>query len=104
DTDEAHTNAYVELAGPVPVVIVPDTTSLLQSINADVRPQSATVEGVIGTELLRRLGTTIDYANRRMVLTCQAPSCRAFPRTGHGTDCAPPSGTLLYGGGTARTF
>ena len=103
-TADAHTNAYLELTGPLPIIIVPDTISLLQSINADVRPQSATVEGVIGTEFLRHLGTTIDYANHRVIATCQDASCRAFPRSGHATDCQAPSGELLFGGGRARTF
>jgi len=102
-SQDAHTNAYVDLEGTVPVMIVPDTLSLIQSINADARPQSATVEAIIGTEVLKRLGTWIDYANGRVVMTCADESCRVFPRQGHGTDCAPPVGDEVFGGGSSRS-
>ncbi len=88
-SEDAHTTAYVELTDQVPVIVVPDTTSLLQNINADVRPQSATIEGIIGTELLRHLGATIDYPRGRFVVTSGDRGARVFPRAGHGTDCAP---------------
>ncbi len=88
ECEDAHTTEYVELGDPLQVIVVPDTTSLIQNINADVRPQSATVEGVIGTELLRRLGATIDYPKGRFVVTSADPSTRVYPRAGHGTDCA----------------
>ncbi len=103
-SEDAHTTAYVEIVAPIPLIVVPDTTSLLQSINADVRPDSATVEGVIGTELLRRLDLTIDYPRGRVVVTCADASCRLFPALGHGTDCAAPSGDQAFGGRPARTF
>ncbi|MEO6954516.1 MAG: hypothetical protein ABI321_22145 [Polyangia bacterium] len=98
----SHTNAYIDFSGAMPIVLLPDTALALQSINADVRPQSATVEGIIGTELLQRMSTTIDYANNRIVMTCADASCRTFPRQGHGTDCRPPVGDDLFGGGTVR--
>ncbi len=101
-TDDAHTNAYVEILGSVPVLVLPDTTPLLQSINADVRPQSATVEGIMGTELLRRLGTTIDYASSRVVITCNDGSCRAFPTSRHGTGCKVPTVDHMFGGAPAK--
>jgi hypothetical protein len=101
--DGAHVAAYAELQGQIPIIVVPDTTSLLQSINADARPDSATVEGVIGTELLRRLRTTIDYPNSRLVTTCVDSSCRVFPQWGHGTDCQIPTGGNVFGGGLVRS-
>ena len=105
DADKhAETTPYTEIAGPLPIIVVPDTTSLLQSINADVRPDSATVEGVIGTEMLRRLGTTIDYPNGRVITTCADASCKTFPQWGHGTECQLPTGDFVFGGGRARTI
>ena len=101
-TEDAHTNAYVDIIKPIPILVVPDTTSILQSINADVRPQSATVEGVIGTELLRRLGTTIDYADSRVVVTCADASCISYPTSRHGTDCHVPGVDHMFGGAAAR--
>ncbi len=101
-SSNAHTNAYVDISGTVPIILLPDTALALQSINADVRPQSAAVEGIIGTEVLARMATTIDYANNRIVMTCTDPSCRTFPRQGHGTACEAPTGDDVFGGGTAR--
>jgi hypothetical protein len=106
--DNAHTAPYVELAGPLPIIIVPDTFSLLQDINADARPDTATVEGVIGTELLRRLQTTVDYPGGRLIATCADTSCKGFPQWGHGTDCQYPLSAIPtpvpFGGRAARTF
>ena len=101
-SSNSHTNAFTDFSGTMPIVLLPDTALALQSINADVRPQSATVEGIIGTELLKRMSTTIDYANGRIVMTCADPSCRTFPRQGHGTDCRPPVGDDPFGGDPVR--
>ena len=101
-SSNAHTNAYTDFSGTMPIVILPDTALALQSINADVRPQSAAVEGIIGTELLQRMATTIDYANNRIVMTCTDASCHTYPRQGHGTACDPPTGEDVFGGGSAR--
>jgi hypothetical protein len=102
--DSAHVAAYAELEGQIPIIVVPNTTALLQNINADVRPDSATVEGVIGTELLRHLGATIDYPSGRFVATCADDSCRVFPQWGHGTDCQDPAVSLRLPPGQVRTF
>ncbi len=101
-SSDAHTTAYAELEASLPILVVPNTTSLFQSINDDVRTDSATVEGVIGTELLRRFGTTIDFPGNRVVVTCVDPSCRSFPQSGHSSDCSAPATDLFYGGVPAR--
>jgi hypothetical protein len=99
---DSHTTAYVELEGSLPILVVPDTTSLLQAINADVRTDSSTVEGVIGTGYLERFGTTIDYPGNRVVMTCADAACRTFPQSNHGTNCSTPSPDLFFGGAPAR--
>jgi hypothetical protein len=73
--------ASVELAGPLPTFVVPDAAPLLTGINFDVRPQSATVEAVVGSEVLARLVSTLDYQNARVILRCASDlDCVAYPR------------------------
>lgn len=75
------TPAVIELAATIPVYVLPDTSALFLGINADVRPSDATVEGVIGTEVLQRLVTTVDYPGSRFVARCASDAnCKAYPR------------------------
>jgi hypothetical protein len=84
---EARTAAVIELSGPLPVMVVPDEAPLLDGVNSDVRPRVATVEVVLGTELLRRLVSTIDYPGSRFVARCVSDdgSCRTYPRYVYGS-------------------
>src|SRR5207245_2323901 len=47
--------AVVEMKAPLDVWVLPDVTPLIVGINADVRPGAASVDGIIGTELLQHL-------------------------------------------------
>lgn len=83
--------AVVEIKKPLPVYILPDVTPLLVGINADVRPSAPTVDGVIGTELLARLRTTLDYPGGRAIVRCVGggDECAAYARMSipSGGDC-----------------
>jgi hypothetical protein len=73
--------AVVEMKAPLQVWVLPDVTPLLVGINADVRPNSASVDGIIGTELLQHLVATVDYPNRRVIARCaREDDCAAYPR------------------------
>ena len=75
------TPAVIELAATIPVYVLSDISPLFLGINADVRPSDATVEGVIGTEVLQRLVTTVDYPGNRFVARCASnDNCKAYPR------------------------
>lgn len=82
--DDANTQnavaAYVEVVKPLPAYVMADTAPILAGINADVRPTNATVEGIIGTALLQRLTTTIDYPNGRLIVRCADDQCLTYPR------------------------
>jgi hypothetical protein len=88
DDTTSNVAAVIELAAPVQAYVVPDLSPLLSGINADVRPQNPTVEGLIGTEVLSRLVTTIDYPNHRVVARCASdaapdmgtPTCLTYPK------------------------
>ncbi len=80
NTSKDHVSALLELDDPVPTFVMLDTAPLLVGINADVRPGSATVDGIIGTEVLRRFVSSIDYPGRRLVARCTAATgCLTYP-------------------------
>jgi hypothetical protein len=73
--------AVVELKSPLPIYVMPDVTPLLVGVNADVRPTMATVDGVIGTAVLRQLVATVDYPGSRFIALCvNEGDCVAYPR------------------------
>ena len=95
--------AYIELDEPVPVWIVDSTTNILaRAINPDVQPQLSDVEGIIGTALLERLTTRIDYPNHRVIAHCAAgvAGCTTYPRyacpggQAQADDCDPDQAAL----------
>jgi hypothetical protein len=83
-SESAHTAAIVELTAQVPVMVMSDDAPLLQGINADVRPSGATVEMVLGTEVLSRLVSTVDYPGSRFIARCASDDgCLTYPRYIH---------------------
>ena len=107
--------AYLELDGPIDVWVVGDDAPILQEVNFDVRPTLSDVEGVVGTELLARLQTLIDYPNSRILAGCACrPGCHVYPafacpalnsdcgRAGQNAIdlCIPPSAIRTVGPGT----
>jgi hypothetical protein len=79
--DHTPTPAAIELTAPIPVYVLSDVTPLLVGINADVRTSDSTVEGVMGTEALERMVSTIDYPGGRMIARCvEGTGCVAYPR------------------------
>jgi hypothetical protein len=57
-------------------------TPLLVGINADVRPTTPSVDGIIGTGLLAQLTTTLDYPGGRAIVRCAGDTdiCAAYAR------------------------
>ena len=75
-----HISAVLELDDTVPTYVMQDTAPILVGINAEVREGSATVDGIIGTEVLKRLVTSIDYPRHRFVAQCvSATGCVTYP-------------------------
>ena len=73
--------AVVELKAPLSIYVMPDVTPLLVGINSDVRPTSATVDGVVGTAALAQLVATIDYPGNRFIAQCvREDDCVVYPR------------------------
>ena len=107
DEEKSPTAAVIELVREVPIYVLADSAPILQSVNDDVRPSNATVDGIIGTEVLSRLVSTIDYSNNRVIARCATDDgCLTYPRyfkpndpTGCEADCVPPSKIPVLSGG-----
>jgi hypothetical protein len=101
DDDDSHgdspTAAVLELVKPIEALIVDDIDPLLAGINADARPGSATVEGIIGSEVLARLVTTIDYPGGRFIGHCaSSDGCLTWPRYRYQTTLDPSGCNTFY--------
>jgi hypothetical protein len=86
------TAPLLEIDDLVPIYILPDTAPILVGINADVRPASGTVDGILGTEFLRRVVGYIDYPQHRVSMRCVAGTgCLGYPTrvdsTKYDTNC-----------------
>jgi hypothetical protein len=72
--------AGIDLAGPLPVAILPDDHPLLQSLRDELRPSYPELDGVIGAAALAPLRLGLDYPNGRLVMRClDASSCTTRP-------------------------
>jgi hypothetical protein len=111
DDHQAPVAAYVEVGGPadepglpddgIEVLVVPDSSRVLQAVNIDLRNTTAQVDGVIGVSLLSRLHTVIDYPQTRVELVCrcgQTPRriCRTYRGVSfHDADACVPNSTVV---------
>jgi hypothetical protein len=98
------TAAIIELTRPIKVFVTRDSAPILVSVNADVRRGpgilggAPSVDGIIGTDVLRRLRATIDYPNGRFIARCRDADCLAYRRyitdNECGLDCIPIECTI----------
>ncbi len=98
------TAAVIELTTPIKAYVTRDSAPILVSLNADVRRGpgilggAPTVDGIIGTEVLRRLHATIDYPGGRFIARCRTADCLAYRRyiveNECGLDCIPIECTI----------
>lgn len=77
--------AYIDLAGDIPVAIIPDSTPLLQGLRAEVRPVGPEIDGLLGARALGQTSLEIDYKSQpgRAVFSCagaNGPACWTSPR------------------------
>jgi hypothetical protein len=78
--------AYIELAGDLPVAIVPDGEPLLASRSAQVVPDGPQIDGILGAAALRSARVEIDYRGQpaRAAFSCEvdasAELCRSVGR------------------------
>jgi hypothetical protein len=80
--------AVIEVEAALPTYVISDTAPIFQSVNTDVGPSAnPAVEAIVGTELLQRLVSTIDYPNGRFIARCAVDQCLTYPRMVQNTEC-----------------
>jgi hypothetical protein len=62
--------AVLELPTAVEVLVIQDSTPLLEGLRVELHPDEAEVDGVLGTDVLRRMTVDIDYPNNRVLMRC----------------------------------
>jgi hypothetical protein len=69
-------------AGGIRVLVVPDENVVLQSLRAELRPDEAEVDGILGTDALRSAQLDIDYPHNRVLGRCLTDdaTCWAWPQ------------------------
>lgn len=75
--------ASMEVAQPLPVAIVEDTDPLLQGLRAELAPEVASIDGLLGMDALLQVVTDLDYPNARVVIRCAdgaGAACVVRPR------------------------
>jgi len=87
DASKAQNSAgYLELGGPLPVVIIPDGTGFLDSLRAELRQQGPQIDGLLGTDILATTTLELNYgpSPARALFTCDPgaarTACLATPR------------------------
>jgi hypothetical protein len=73
--------ALVELAPPagLTVFIVADSEPILQGLRAELRPDQAEADGLLGTDAMRAMEIDIDYPNGRVLARCVDATCKTRP-------------------------
>ncbi len=78
--------AFVELepAMGMPMLVIPDDNATLQALRAELRPNQAEVDGILGTSALGALEMDVDYPHDRVLARCTTDDCKmrvALPDT-----------------------
>jgi hypothetical protein len=78
--------AYLELGGQIPVAVIDDGDRLLQTLRAEIRPEGAEVDGILGAGALVNARVELDYRSQpaRAIFSCEATApptdCRSVGR------------------------
>lgn len=69
--------AFVELApaAGIPMLVISDDNPTLQALRAELRPNQAEVDGILGTSVLGSLEMDIDYPHDRVLARCTTADC-----------------------------
>lgn len=73
--------AIVELHPParLDVLVVSDANATLQALRAELRPDQAEVDGILGADALRTLELDADYPHSRVLVRCTGEGCVTRP-------------------------
>lgn len=81
DTRFCSVPAVVELepTGGLEVLVVPDSNATLQALRAELRPDQAEVDGILGADALQLLEIDVDYPHNRVLMRCTTPGGPGAP-------------------------
>lgn len=67
-------------ATAIDVLVIPDEHPLLQALRAELRPEAAEIDGILGTAALAPASLDVDAPNSRALLRCETgDGCRVRP-------------------------
>jgi hypothetical protein len=70
----------LEPATPIPVLVVPDDDPTLQALRDELRPNTAEVDGILGTTALAATSIDVDPPNNRVLIRCESSAgCEVRP-------------------------
>lgn len=70
--------AVVTIDRPVEVLVVVDSDPTLQALRAELRPDEAEVDGILGTDVMADLQVDVDYPHNRVLTRCAAGAAHCF--------------------------
>jgi len=96
----------LELVPPAPieVVVVPDTSPVLQALRAELRPARPEIDGILGIDALGGAVLDVDYPHNRVLMRCVPPAatCVADPAAPPACAVRPtPMRSIFWSGGKA---
>lgn len=71
--------AAVEVERGIEVLVVSDDEPILQGLRAELRPEHAEVDGILGVDALRTVRLELDYPNDRVLAVCNGGGCSVHP-------------------------
>jgi hypothetical protein len=81
--------AVLELSTtPIAVLIVPDDDPTIQALRAELRPETAEIDGILGTAALAATAIDVEYElpHERVLIRCRGAGCVARPALTTGDD------------------
>jgi hypothetical protein len=66
-------------ATPIAVLIVADDDPTLQALRAELRPETAEIDGILGTAALAATSIDVDPPDNRLLLRCEGAGCISRP-------------------------
>lgn len=81
-------------AAGIPIFVVADSNSTLQALRAELRPNQAEVDGILGTSAMKNVEIDVDYPHNRMLARCTSEGCITRPQLAESTDREQTRGCL----------
>ena len=90
--------AVSELTPPagVSVLVVSDDNDTLQALRAELRPNQAEVDGILGTDALGAIEIDVDYPHNRLLTRCTAEGCVTRPQIAERDERTQAKGCLFH--------